>query len=702
MSFWYDVNNKKYAENDKQNWTTVYCEKLVDDLRKEQTADLNDHISGERNRHDASQIDTKDDKNLQQHIDSVESRCDSLESTVADKVDKVSGKGLSANDYTDADKTEVAKVKDKVDKISGKGLSANDYTDTDKNEVAKVKNKVDKVSGKGLSSNDYTSAEKADVATIPNKVDKEAGKGLSTNDFSNTYKAKLDGLDSNLNSKADKSDVIGKTNTEEYTPTANFHPATKKYVDDLASSKGGGDMMKTVYDQNADGVVDDSDKLGGLPPESYVKAEEGKSLISDDVSVGLTSTTKSVIFGSGTHKELCVGSDGTSNISPKINFRSIPEAGPPVISSIEQAETPTGCAGLMVKSYFAGSGCTATVGMDALNGIVLLNDYDQSYDDGDGLDITLKRNGKSHKLSQKIDAEEGKGLVDKNLDKCIGAISYDETSKTGSVQFKDRVLVHDGTMPEYGSIPLCTDISKNSVTIYGNYGRNVNITPEGGVRVQMATGNPWDPPEADVSLTRYVFSPDDPDQENPIEETHKLSLKANASEVLSKKNTEAYTPKSDYHPATKKYVDDIANNISVAQWLDGEFIGTGKFENLSTATSYRVVIPSGVSIIKVTYGQHRQGWAGKLNNLTVLRKNSSVIGYAGDFYDRYGDRCYYNGNSLNTQLVSVTAGDVLELHATDVEDTALRAQTAALMDQNVNSMPAEAAKCCLMMIELIK
>ena len=38
----------------------------------------------------------------------------SIETELDKKVDKVTGKGLSTNDYTDADKAEVAKVKDKV------------------------------------------------------------------------------------------------------------------------------------------------------------------------------------------------------------------------------------------------------------------------------------------------------------------------------------------------------------------------------------------------------------------------------------------------------------------------------------------------------------------------------------------------------------------------------------------------------------
>ena len=57
-----------------------------------------------------------------------------------------------------------------------------------------IDGKVDKVSGKGLSKNDYTDAEKTAVAAIANKVDKVQGKGLSTNDFTDTYKNKLDAI----------------------------------------------------------------------------------------------------------------------------------------------------------------------------------------------------------------------------------------------------------------------------------------------------------------------------------------------------------------------------------------------------------------------------------------------------------------------------------------------------------------------------
>jgi hypothetical protein len=74
-----------------------------------------------------------------------------------------------------------------------------------------LSNKVDKVTGKGLSTNDFTDALLNKLNTLPsstelytktqidgflsNKVDKVAGKGLSTNDFTDAYETKLNELE---------------------------------------------------------------------------------------------------------------------------------------------------------------------------------------------------------------------------------------------------------------------------------------------------------------------------------------------------------------------------------------------------------------------------------------------------------------------------------------------------------------------------
>ena len=54
--------------------------------------------------------------------------------------------------------------------------------------------------------------------------------------------------------------------------------------------------------------------------------------------------------------------------------------------------------------------------------------------------------------------------------------------------------------------------------------------------------------------------------------THKLSEKANSSDVLEKTNTTEFMPTADYQPATKKYVD----NNKLSHIANGETTGTIK------------------------------------------------------------------------------------------------------------------------------
>lgn len=62
-------------------------------------------------------------------------RSKGIATALAGKVDVVAGKGLSTNDYTNADKSALA---NKVDKVAGKGLSENDYTTVEKTKLAGV------------------------------------------------------------------------------------------------------------------------------------------------------------------------------------------------------------------------------------------------------------------------------------------------------------------------------------------------------------------------------------------------------------------------------------------------------------------------------------------------------------------------------------------------------------------------------------
>ena len=193
----------------------------------------------------------------------LQTKLSDLHTTVDTKVDKVSGKGLSTNDYTTAEKNKLAGIAtgataNVVENVltststtnalsAAQGKALNDtklplaggtitgnltvngtFTNTALNTT--IANKVDKVSGKQLSTNDYTTAEKTKLTNIAeganktvvenvltststtnalsaaqgkalndSKVDKVSGKQLSTNDYTTTEKNKLAGIATGAN-----------------------------------------------------------------------------------------------------------------------------------------------------------------------------------------------------------------------------------------------------------------------------------------------------------------------------------------------------------------------------------------------------------------------------------------------------------------------------------------------------------------------
>jgi len=108
-----------------------------------------------------------------------------LTSALGNKVDKVAGKGLSANDYTNAEKTKLMAItcintgdqnitamthsnRAALDAVTGKNTGDQDLSGlaTTTSLTTSLSNKVDKVAGKGLSTADFTTAEKTKLAAI--------------------------------------------------------------------------------------------------------------------------------------------------------------------------------------------------------------------------------------------------------------------------------------------------------------------------------------------------------------------------------------------------------------------------------------------------------------------------------------------------------------------------------------------------------
>ena len=150
-------------------------------------------------------------------------------------------------------KVDKSELNAKVDKIEGESLINTNVANKFSEEIT-FPNGV-KLDGNLLINN--TVAAISEVATYKY--------GQEPNEYIFTHK---------LSEKSNSSDVLEKTNTTEFTPTADYQPATKKYVDDIVIEAGGGDMLRTVYDKDKTGTVDDSKKLGGQLPSYYSKTTD--------------------------------------------------------------------------------------------------------------------------------------------------------------------------------------------------------------------------------------------------------------------------------------------------------------------------------------------------------------------------------------------------------------------------------------------
>ena len=108
----------------------------------------------------------------------------SVSDAVSDKVDKVTGKGLSTNDFTDA-------LKAKLDAIEAQ---ANKYTHPTSHATGMIVEASALANvGSAANANQHDINTKINTA-LGTKVDKVTGKGLSTNDFTDTLKSKLDSV----------------------------------------------------------------------------------------------------------------------------------------------------------------------------------------------------------------------------------------------------------------------------------------------------------------------------------------------------------------------------------------------------------------------------------------------------------------------------------------------------------------------------
>ena len=208
-------------------------------------------------------------------------------------------------------------AKNTADIATNKSNIAKNTTDiaTSKSNIAK--NTTDIATSKSNIAKNTTdiATNKNDISALKQRVTTaETDISADKNDIK-SIKEEVSNLQIDISTKAEKNNVLSKDNKEEFVPVENYNPATKKYVDDLISTSGGGDMLKTVYDKQNKGLdiyeyvdkhIDNknnphnvtAEQLGALTDESLTKEIIFNKINVLDIAHGGTGkTTADEAFG---------------------------------------------------------------------------------------------------------------------------------------------------------------------------------------------------------------------------------------------------------------------------------------------------------------------------------------------------------------------------------------------------------------------
>ena len=183
----------------------------------------------------------------------------------------------------------------------------------------KLSDKVDKVEGKGLSTNDYDNSEKEKLADADRKKHEHGNKSV------------LDSITDTLLSALSRIATIFSTITGVTTSVVNDDTVipTSGAIVDYVTSLGGGDMTKAEYDADGDGVVDDSDKLGGQLPGYYAKDSEAVKYVSAGSAGEFNppSYNAQILGGKYTASDIdeirMIASEANTGLFDKLNFVTV-------------------------------------------------------------------------------------------------------------------------------------------------------------------------------------------------------------------------------------------------------------------------------------------------------------------------------------------------------------------------------------------
>ena len=164
---------------------------------------------------------------------------------------------------------------------------------------------------------------------------------------------------------------------------------------------------------------------------------------------------------------------------------------------------------------------------------------------------------KTHKLSEKANAADVGTLSDlTTTDKSSIVAAINEVKSSGGGDVLDN-LTYDSTKDIINSSANLLLENSASVAAY-------NGTFRGDITIGQLGANKW---AYRISpITGFSTSVDVTCTSGNV--VHNLAAKADTTNVLTRNNTQAFTPTGDYQPATKKYVDDAIAALKLELGLD--------------------------------------------------------------------------------------------------------------------------------------
>jgi len=425
-----------------------------------------------------------------------------------------------------------------------------------------------------------------------------------------------------------KDTTLSKTNTTSYTPTADYHPATKKYVDDATAS-----------------ITDEKLSTGTIGNNVYYPIVGTNTSSATTKYIDSTGFKYDATSSTNGYARLYLG-NGTASGTEGSKYGRLMIYGTTAYAVTLDSGSPTENRTISLPNKNGTIALTSDVPTKVSD---LTNDsgFITSYTETDPVFTASVAHGITSSDITNWNSKTSLELGTTSSTAFRG--DYGNSAYTHAVTNKGSAFsngLYKITTNSEGHVTAATAVQKSDITGLGIPAQDTTYTFDG-------TYNASTNKVATVSTV-----------------TNAVSGKANSSDVLTKTNTTSYTPTSDYHPATKKYVDDnIRSNVMFVTITSTTSNDETTYSADKTYSEMATFISSGGTVIAIAddiyYYLYR-----------IDTEEEGVIQFTSSFTDSYVTTISYTIYYDNTieywvdrsTIISVfqpTAGQVLTYNSTN-------------------------------------